>query len=408
MKKNHVISVLLLCSLLLISAAPLHAAAAAGGTAGAGAAASGNKAAAGEETTGTACTPEIYSWSKTLATPADETAGTITEKNSRLSYQNQGTAYPAALFYAEAPGTGFLTLSLDDASYDNLGYETLLFGVESRSAGNFRSSTRVSHFVEKGDRIWLAVFDYNKAASFSDAFKVKAAFTGVPEANDSTFAPVNGIITFGIAQDTYDIPYTPAVSGALRITAGFDDPKDEFNDTKAYNGTVQLLDSTKKVISPKENFNNAAYLGVEAGTACWLRFSFQGYNCAYRRMQTYTIHIEELPLTGAMAKSDAVRLSSGASAVSCFQLGGSDDAWYKVVVKKSGRHTFRLSTLTAGKCSFSILKGNRVISLRSSVKNGTTYGRTLTKTGWLAKGTYYVKVTRSSASVTGRYSIRFR
>lgn len=165
-------------------------------------------------------------------------------------------------------------------------------------------------------------------------------------------------------------------------------------------GRVTLCSSSKKALSDRSAATRYIVYGVKKGTKYTIRVEAPTNSSGGYNFKVTNVGIKE---SSGSSKSKAKTISRGSSKAKSGTIvaGSSTSDWYKFKLTKKKAVKIVMSGATNKSIKVSIYKGSKLI--KSSKLNSYHSKVTLTSNGKLAKGTYYIKISRTDKYSSGYY-----
>lgn len=178
----------------------------------------------------------------------------------------------------------------------------------------------------------------------------------------------------------------------------------EFVSQSVYSSKITLLDSKKKAISSQVSSTSTnGYItdfAVEKGTY-YIKVSSTSEVIAVK------YKFKAITDSSGSSKAKAKKLTLGKNAAGMLSATKSTDDWYKFTLTKD-TYNFKLMVspfCSSGSIKFTLYAPNGKVMNTKSLTNRTY---TLSPITYISKGTYYVKISKSTAKTSGSYTLNVK
>ena len=346
-------------------------------------------------------------------------AGTIaaqdmnsTDEGSYISYTARAIKNSSAIVPVTVKSAGAIIVPLQGIAVG----KSLTVSMHTDAAATDANKIGYTRYLSSSNVNDTLIADVTKAGTYYLKFDTWA---NVEQSADFQvkFAPAEGSLTsgkvfYGSSADNSFSYYKITVpgNGYLKITVPEKDESESYHSyyVRVANSSRKNMLAGDKMLTSSNNYTS--YAGVKKGT---YYIAVKTYNDNYYGLQATFSSVKE---NSGTSKSKAKSISKGSTkkgVITVSQKAGTGD-WYKLVVKKTQKVTFKVNARLggySGGVKFAVYKRGSSYAFGSISAHETASGElkpyTFGKGGKLAAGTYYIKVEKYNDG-NGYYSIKWK
>ena len=360
--------------------------------------------------------------------PIKTIANSSTSKPSYSESLIVGTSNCFAVYSVKATATGKMYVDIK-AGENNYSYIYTYIGSDF-DGSNFTYSEKNYGFTAAGEtETGKGCFDVTKGNTYYIGVKSSSSYAQgdtaqlrayiYSYANNRTLTASSSKYTLssgvkGSSNDYTTLYYkvTPTKTGVMTVTLK------NYGYTGSY-GYITLMNSAKKALSEEITYSSSgdAYkvrFGVKKGATYYLKVktTYVTSSECYKYGIKYTVSAASDRSIGT--KTKALNLKRGATATKTLFIAKSstETDWYKFKVTSKRETVFKVDLTqmrgTSAKVTITVYCGSKKIA-STTQSAGTSYDYTITNSttyGKANKGTYYVKITRST-KLSGLYKVKY-
>lgn len=286
----------------------------------------------------------------------------------------------------------FIYVYTDAACTNRIGY------IDSADVGDVSNSDYVA--VTNAGTYYLKLYSYvySSTGDFTNTVKVSAS---VYTRADKTIKSGQTITYYrNKSDDVYWFKYKAEKTGMLSISV-----------TRQYGSYIHIANAKKKIITDEiwvsEAIGNyTANIAVKKGKTYYIQVTAIGSDCP----NTISVKNSAVKEKSGAKKKKAVAIKAKKKVKGTIIVGDKTADWYKFTVKKKKAVTMNLSGDVQGSLTITVYKknGKKIDSCKwygGATKLKLTCSRTR---GKVDKGTYYIKISRSNAKSSGKYTLKWK